>query len=143
MRTPYDDILHLPHHVSDTRPRMSIRDRAAQFSPFAALTGYEAAVRETARTTLQRIELSDGEKERLNERLRLLQNSIDRQPEVRITYFVPDQKKSGGAYVDVVGAVKKIDPISRLIIVHDGVSISTDEVIRIDGALFREIDAYE
>ena len=93
MSGAYDDIIHLPHHVSQTRPRMSAADRAAQFSPFAALTGYGAAVTEAGRLTDQRIELTESEKETLNERLLLLREQLAEPPEVTITYFQPDEKK--------------------------------------------------
>ncbi len=140
MKPPYEDILHMPHHVSATHPRLSSRDRAAQFSPFAALNGYEAAVQETARTTSRRVELSEGEKERLNARLWMLNAAADQRPAVRITYFVPDKKKTGGAYATVSGVVKKLDSARRLVILRDGKSIPIDEVADIDGALFAETE---
>jgi hypothetical protein len=116
---------------------MSAHDRAAQFSPFAALTGYEAAVAETARLTDKKVELDDYEKEALNERLRIIQEHIGEKPEVCFTYFVPDKKKAGGAYVDTTGTVKKIDDYSRLVILCDGTRIPIDEIINIEGDLFR------
>jgi hypothetical protein len=94
MSTPYDDMLHLPHHVSQRHPQMSLHDRAAQFSPFAALTGYDAAVKETARLTAQRVELDEGEKEALDQRLTLVQERLPEPTEVTITYFVPDKRKT-------------------------------------------------
>ncbi|MEG2421569.1 MAG: hypothetical protein RSB55_08455, partial [Oscillospiraceae bacterium] len=97
MRTPYDDMLHLPHHVSEKHPSMPMLDRAAQFSPFAALTGYDAAVKETARLTDRRVELDEGEKEAIDQRLTLVQERLPDPTEVTITYFVPDKKKAGGA----------------------------------------------
>ena len=102
MTGKYDDIIHLPHHVSATRPRMPMLDRAAQFSPFVALTGYEAAVRETARLTDQRVELDESAKAELDRKLRLLL-SLPGQPEASITYFRPDERKEGGAYETVTG----------------------------------------
>ena len=93
----YDDIIDLPHHVSETHPPMSRADRAAQFSPFAALTGYDAAVRETARMTERRIELDEGVKAELNARLNCILEHLSEHPQVSITYFMPDEKKSGGA----------------------------------------------
>lgn len=140
MKTPYDDIIDLPHHVSLTRPRMSAHDRAAQFSPFAALTGYEAAVSETARLTNKRVELDDGEKEAINERLHMVQECIDEQPEISITYFVPDKKKTGGAYVEVTGIVKKIDDFSRLVVMRDGTNIPIDEIIQLEGEMLPDTD---
>jgi hypothetical protein len=141
MKTPYDDIIGLPHHVSSSRPRMSAHNRAAQFAPFAALTGYDAAVSETARLTGKYVELDDGEKEAINERLRMVQECIDQQPEIHITYFVPDKKKAGGAYVDASGLVKKIDSYGRFVVMCDGTNIPIDEIIRIEGELFQAMDS--
>ena len=141
MSTPYDDILHLPHHVSEKHPPMSRLDRAAQFSPFAALTGYEAAVEETARLTDRRIELDEGEKAAIDQRLTLVQERLPVPTEVTITYFVPDKKKAGGAYVSVSGTVKKIDDYERTVILREGASISIDEILHINGELFDGIEA--
>lgn len=107
MTNPYDDIINLPHHTSTSRPRMSTHDRAAQFSPFAALTGYESAITEAGRLTDKRFELDEYVKADLNERLCKLRDHIDEQPDVSIVYFQPDDKKSGGAYITVTGGVKK------------------------------------
>ena len=142
MKTPYDDIINLPHHVSETRPQMPVYDRAAQFSPFAALTGYEVAVAETGRLTDRKAELEEGEKEAINERLNLILEHIDERPQISITYFVPDKKKTGGAYVDATGTVKKIDVYRRLVILWDGTSIPINEIIRIEGPLFQPLEAY-
>jgi hypothetical protein len=132
MSTPYDDMLHLPHHVSQRHPQMSLHDRAAQFSPFAALTGYDAAVKETARLTAQRVELDEGEKEALDQRLTLVQERLPEPTEVTITYFVPDKKKDGGAYVSVSGTVKKIDDYEHTVVLRDGTSIPIEEIVMID-----------
>lgn len=105
----YDDIIDLPHHVSATRPHMPMIDRAAQFQPFRALTGYEDAVRETARLTDERPELTEDEKALLDIQLQKLADNIDRQPQVTLTYFRPDRKKAGGAFVMATGRLKKID----------------------------------
>ena len=99
----YDDIIHLTHHVSSTRPHMPMTDRAAQFMPFRALTGYEDAVRETARYTDERIELTEDEKALLDMRLQKLADEISNQPKMTLTYFRPDKKKAGGAYICVTG----------------------------------------
>lgn len=128
----YDDIIHLPHHVSKVHPQMSRHDRAAQFSPFAALTGHGAAIKETARLTQERIELDENSKQMLDETLRILQEQAGRHPMVRITYFQPDQKKSGGAYVEAVGNIKRIDVTERMILLHNGDAIPIDEVIEIE-----------
>ena len=141
MSTPYDDILHLPHHVSEKHPPMSRLDRAAQFSPFAALTGYEAAVEETARLTDRRIELDEGEKEAIDQRLTLVQERLPVPTEVTITYFIPDKKKAGGAYVNISGTVKKIDDYERMVFLRDGTSIPIDDILHINGELFDGIEA--
>ena len=103
----YDDIINLPHHVSSTRPRMSMHDRAAQFAPFAALVGYDDAAAETARLTESRPELDEQEQRSINERLAYIADHIHEQPEVRSKYFVPDEHKSGGAIIEFSGKVKK------------------------------------
>ena len=125
----YEDIINLPHHVSETRPKMSMIDRAAQFSPFAALTGHDAALAETARLTDTRIELDDCEKEIINEKLLMIS---DGSHAATITYFRPDEAKFGGAYIDVTGEVKKIDTFSREIIMISGERIPVDEILSID-----------
>ena len=136
MTDQYDDIIHLPHHVSSTRPRMSAIDRAAQFSPFAALTGYDTSIKESARLTDARIELDDSQKEEIGEKLRLVTGQLD--AEIKITYFLPDTKKSGGKYVLAAGAVKKVDEYERMIIMGDGKQIPIDEVIDVDCDVFGE-----
>lgn len=115
----YADILHLPHRESPNHPRMSLHDRAAQFSPFAALTGYEAAVEETARLTEARLEMSEDKKQMLDEKLRLLLETSDRPVSVCITYFVPDAHKAGGAYVTVTGRIREIDAFGKSLILTD------------------------
>lgn len=132
MQNNYDDIIDLPHHVSATRPQMSMMDRAAQFSPFAALTGYDAAITETARLTDQKIDLDDYEKEEINDKIQLITEHLGEDFEVVITYFQPDSRKAGGAYVDAVGIVKKIDEYDRVIILQDGKKIPIDDILDID-----------
>lgn len=124
----YDDIIDLPHHVSETRKRMSAIDRAAQFSPFAALTGYEDAVKETARLTDARIELDENRKSMLNEVLQYVLEHIADMPEVRAEHFVKDSHKSGGAYVIKTARVKRIDPIERRVVFTDNTSVSIDDI---------------
>lgn len=136
MTDQYDDIIHLPHHISSTRPRMSAIDRAAQFSPFAALTGYDTSIKESARLTDARIELDDSQKEEISEKLRLVTGQLD--AEIKITYFLPDTKKTGGKYVLAAGAVKKVDEYERMIIMGDGKQIPIDEVIDVDCDVFGE-----
>lgn len=132
MSKSYDDIINLPHHVSKKRPQMSMADRAAQFSPFAALTGHDAAIRETARLTDDRIDLDEGELEILNMRFQLLFDNLDLSPEVTFTWFKPDARKAGGSYETTHGTVKKIDHQNRLIIMQDQTVIPMDDVVRIE-----------
>lgn len=139
----YDDIIHLPHFVSKNRPQMSLQNRAAQFAPFAALVGYDAAIKETARLTSKRIELDDDEKIIINGLLQLIQDNIKSRPEVTITYFQPDGRKSGGAYVQTTGIVKKVDAYERAILMTDGMSIPIDEVIAIDGAFCKGLGEHQ
>jgi hypothetical protein len=142
MSTLYDDMLHLPHHVSEKHPQMSVHDRAAQFSPFAALTGYEVAVQETARLTDRRIELDEGEKAAIDQRLTLVQERLPVPTEVTITYFLPDKKKAGGAYVSVSGTVKKIDDYERTVVLRDGTSVQIDDILQVDGEAFTGIESF-
>lgn len=132
----YDDIIDLPHHVSETHPPMSRADRAAQFSPFAALTGYDAAVRETARVTERRIELDEGVKAELNARLNCILEHLPEHPQVSITYFVPDEKKSGGTYRTVTGAIRKLDGFAKTLTLVDGTVVPVEEMIHVEGNLF-------
>ena len=127
----YDDILYLPHPVSRRRGSMSNYDRAAQFSPFAALTGFDATIEEAGRLTDRRIELDEAEKELLNEKLQEILEHIDAQPQVTITHFVYDQRKAGGAYISTTGRVKKIDTYSRTILFTDGTAIPVSEIVGI------------
>lgn len=136
MKNSYDDIINLPHHRSISRPHMSVHDRAAQFSPFAALTGYDSAITEAARLTDKRIELDEYSKTDLNERLSNIQDQMDEQPEVSITYFQLDKKKSGGAYVTATGCVKKIDEFERTVVMEDNTKIAINDILEIDGELF-------
>ena len=124
----YDDMIDLPHHVSKTHPPMDIMDRAAQFSPFAALTGYEAAAEETRRLTQPKIELDESEKELLDIRLHDLEAQFSQRPEITITYFVPDTKKEGGAYHTFTGNVTKIDHTSRSLTLANGEIIPIENI---------------
>ncbi|MDE7261642.1 MAG: YolD-like family protein [Oscillospiraceae bacterium] len=127
----YDDIINLPHHVSATRPHMPILDRAAQFMPFRALSGYEDAVQETARLTDEKVELTEDEKALLDARLQRLADEISSQPKVSLTYFQPDKKKTGGAYVCVTGQLKKIDDLEGALILLDGKRVLIEDVVDI------------
>ena len=132
----YDDLLNLPHHVSVTHPHMSLYDRAAQFAPFKALTGYEDEVEETARLTDARVDLDEDKIEQLDARLRLLEEHLSESPPVSITFFRPDDRKDGGRYETVSEAVRKIDHIQRNILLRSGQSIAIDNVYDINGDLF-------
>ncbi len=128
----YDDITNLPHHVSTKRPQMPMSDRAAQFSPFAALTGHDAAIRETARLTDERIELDEHEIELLNSRLKDILSRQDERAVVSVTYFEPDKKKSGGVYVTATGVIKKVDEFQQTLHLMDGTLILIASIIAID-----------
>lgn len=128
----YADIIKLPHHRSHTRPHMTNRDRAAQFSPFAALTGYEDAVAETARLTDQRLELTEEKKRLLDETLHLLLDMAEQPPIVRITYFLPDGKKAGGAYETVTGKVASADTFGGYVLLTDKRHIPINDIADIE-----------
>lgn len=136
MRSSYSDIIHLPHHVSKVHPQMTMAQRAAQFSPFAALTGYGGAIDETARWTEERRELDEEERARLDALLRHLAAHIDERPEVTIEHFVADALKDGGAYVSTKGRLAAISSVSRRLTLADGMSISTDDITEIESPLF-------
>lgn len=136
---PYDDIINLPHHELTTRQRMPRINRAASFAPFAALTGYDDAVRETARLTSERIELDEGTKEILNNKLRIALDKAGEQPEISITYFLPDKKKSGGEYVTVKAVIRRIDEYERLVIFTDKSSIPIDDIYEIEGDIYNNL----
>ena len=136
----YDDILDLPHHTSTTHPPMSAFDRAAQFSPFAALTGHDAAITETARLTETRVELDEYGKADLNRRLCILQDRMDEQPAVSITYFQPDTKKSGGAYITAAGCIKRMEEYTRAVVMQDDTRIPIDQIIAVEGEWFGSVE---
>lgn len=137
MNEKYKEIIHLPHKQSATRPHMPVADRAAQFAPFAALVGYDDAVRETARLTDSRRELSDGALAQLNTKLNYIQEHLGEQPEVTITYFQPDSKKSGGAYLTCTGIVKKVDDYEHTVLMQDGREIFIDDISEIGSSACR------
>jgi len=139
MTSPYDDIINLPHHVSANHPQMSMRDRAAQFSPFAALTGYEDAIGETGRMTDERRELSELKQSELNTKLAFLAKHLKEEQEVSIEFFVPDERKTGGSYHTIIGAVKKISLPDRIITLTNEV-IRFDDISNISGAIFAKIE---
>lgn len=130
----YDDIIHLPHHVSTVHPPMPVEERAAQFSPFAALTGFEDTIRESGRLTSGRIELDEDAQILLNEKLEKLALRMHggEAPEAAVTYFLPDGKKEGGAYITATGKVKKVDMYEKTLIFADGKRIPMREIVEID-----------
>ena len=136
----YSSIINLPHHTSATHPRMSMSDRAAQFSPFAALTGYDSAIKETGRHTDDRIELDEDTLTVLNLKLQMLMEHPNDEHEVSFTVFKPDTRKKGGEYLTVTGIVKKIDDFERLIILRDGTKIRMDNVLNVNGEIFDALD---
>ena len=136
MKFPYDDIVNLPHHVSGTHPPMPRKDRAAQFAPFAALTGHDDAVSETARLTDSETDLSESDAEELNRRHRILTEHLAEKPPVTFVYFIPDEKKSGGKYMSKTGNVSKIDEYERVYILTDHSRIPMDHLFSMDGDLF-------
>lgn len=138
MRFPYEDIAHLAHHVSKKHPPMPIIDRAAQFAPFAALTGFDASVREAARLTDREADLSDADLEILNRNHEILLEHLAEQPELTFVYFMPDAKKSGGAYVTKTGRVLKIDEQRRAYILTDHTRIPMRHLLSMEGELFGE-----
>ncbi len=136
---PYEDMLLLPHHVSSVHPRMPLRDRAAQFAPFAALAGYGAAIAEAARLTAERIELDESRKAVLNRRLNLALAHIRERPVLTVTYFKADEKKSGGAYIRATGPLKKIDELQRRLLLADGTAIPLEGLFDLEGDLFEQL----
>lgn len=132
----YDDIINLQHYNSPTRPRMSRMSRAAQFSPFAALTGYDAAVAETARLTDMKRELTEDERIILSEQLQILSESAYDRPVVKIIYFKPDNRKDGGSYEIISGAVRRIDEAEMKVVFTDGTRIDISEIYKIEGEFF-------
>ena len=132
----YDDIIDLPHHKSTNRPAMPLSDRAAQFSPFAALTGHDAAIRETERLTDEKSELAEDTKAELDRKLLSIAEKLNINPEVTITYFVPDEKKDGGAYITLTGRVKNIDVYERVVVMADKTAIPIDDIRCMESDLF-------
>ena len=140
MNNRYDEIINLPHHVSKTRPQMPMSDRAAQFSPFAAPAGYDSAIKETGRLTDEKIELDEESLTALNVRYQMLMDVLAEGPEVRITYFKPDEKKAGGAHMTITGAVRKIDDFEQMITMWDGTRIPMGDVLSLEGELFSVLE---
>ena len=129
MTEDYSDIINLPHHVSHNHPQMPMMARAAQFAPFAALTGYDAVIHETARLTEGQVELEEYDNERLNRKYAELMTILDCHPEITVSYFKPDEHKAGGAYVTVTGQLKKIDTYEQLMVMEDGTAIPIGNIM--------------
>ena len=148
---PYADILHLPHHQAVDRRHMSMYDRAAQFSPFAALTGFDGVIAETGRLTDHKVELSENEKVLLDQKLTLIDEAIraGQHPEITLLYFTPDARKTGGSYQEHTGSVRQIDPIERTIVFladngrSAGMTIAIDDVKEIHGASVDYLDGFD
>lgn len=138
----YKDIINLPNYRSKKRPPMSMHDRAAQFSPFAALTGHDDAIKETARLTDKRVELDETAKMLLNDNFNFILAQISEHPEITITYFIPDPHKGGGMYVDYTGNIKKYDPVGRKITFEDQTEISSDDIFYITSEILPQTDDY-
>lgn len=138
MSGPYDDIIDLPHPTSPKHPRMPMGDRAAQFSPFAALSGHSAAIAETARLTDRRIELEEDDLAELDRRLSQLVEQIREQPEVTVTWFQPDARKDGGAYRVTTGRLKKVDTIGQMMVLLDGTVIPMGNITALESSCFQQ-----
>lgn len=135
---PYEDIVNLEPHVSKKHPRPTIMDRAARFAPFAAITGYEEMVLEEARETTRKINLDEGELERLNEKLNIIKENINEEPIVKIIYFKPDDRKSGGKYESVTSTIVKIDEHKQCIYMFDGTCINMENVFEIESEILKD-----
>lgn len=136
----YSNIINLPHHQSATRKRMSNYDRAAQFAPFAALTGHDEAIKETARLTDDCIEMGEDRLGELSEKIQLLIDKLSEQPEITVMYFVPDERKSGGSYAEKTGIVRIIDEYERKLVFYDGDKILIDRVTDFKGEIFSQLE---
>lgn len=136
MNRNYDDIINLQYRPSSKHPHMSLYDRAAQFAPFAALTGHNAAIKESARLTEQKLELDEDALWILSEKLSIVQARLQDKPEVQITYFKADDKKSGGAYITQSGFITKVNVYERFLVMNDGIRLNFDDIYDITGQIF-------
>ena len=127
----YEDIINMPHHVSKKHPQMSLEARSAQFAPFAALTGYEDAVEETARLTVNKKEINEEQKEVLDKKLKIIKKNISQKPKITITYYIQDSRKQGGKYVTITGNIIKIDEYNQKIILEDKTQIPILDILEI------------
>lgn len=128
MSGPYEDIIHLPHPISKKHPRMSMEERAAQFSPFAALTGFGGVIQETGRLTDRRVELGESDRAELERTLNFLNSQEEEHPAVQVTYFLPDARKEGGAYVTVTGRLKRINQVEGVLLLQEGVRVPIHDI---------------
>ena len=138
MNKKYAVIAGLPHHVSQVHPQMSMEDRAAQFSPFAALTGYGDVILETQRLTDEKVELDEEALALLNEKYQMLMRRMDEQPVVQITYFQPDERKEGGSYVTVTGVVRRVDDVMKKITMQDGNEIEMEKILNVEEVSYQD-----
>ena len=136
----YDDMIGLGHHISRTHPPMARIKRAAQFASFDALTGFGAAIHEAGRETEEKKELSEDEIYMINARLAVIEQHIKEQPNIAVTYFLPDNKKAGGRYVTVSGNVQKLDGLERVIMMVDGTRIPIENIRYIEGEIFQRLE---
>lgn len=139
MTNHYSDIIDLPHHVSRRHPQMPMASRAAQFSPFAALTGYDAAIDETARLTDEMVDLTEDRLTMLDRKLALLRECISARPRVSVVYFEPDERKEGGAYISRKGIVKKIDDVTHSLTLESGEVIPAERITELEGDVLSRI----
>ncbi len=140
MSGTYDDIINLPHHVSETHPQMSMRNRAAQFSPFAALSGHSDAIHETARYTVDFQGVDESNVEALNQKIAMILDKINEHPQITVTYFKPDEKKEGGSYTLKTGNIKRVDDYEHVLQFTDNEKIPIQSIFNIDGEMFSIID---
>ena len=136
MSGKYDDIINLPHHVSETHPQMSMRNRAAQFSPFAALSGHSDAIHETARYTDDFQGVDESNVEALNQKIAMILDKINEHPQITVTYFKPDEKKEGGSYTLKTGNIKRVDDCEHVLQFTDNEKIPIQSIFNIDGEMF-------
>lgn len=137
----YEDIINLTHHVSKKHKQMSLEARSAQFAPFAALTGYEDVIEETERITKDKIEINEELKRILDGKLKLIKEYILKKPEITITYFKPDLKKSGGSYETITDKVIRIDNYNHVIVMENKIEISISDIVEITGEIFQKYEA--
>lgn len=136
MSGPYEDIIHLSHPTSKKHPRMSMEERAAQFSPFAALTGFGGVIQETGRLTDRRVELGESDRAELERTLNFLDSQEEEHPLVQVTYFLPDERKEGGAYITVTGHLKRIDQVGGVLLLQEGSPIPIRDMLQIEAIPF-------